>query len=63
MTTPTTRTPRFEAYCNHTVREGMNPLRCWSVFEADDSEDGRLVGESMLEADAIWVAALLEAAR
>lgn len=47
--------PRFEAYQDQHPRIP----RCWSVWENDGSEDGRLVAGSMTLSDAELVARLL----
>jgi len=50
---------RYEAY-----RDGdpAKANRCWSVFENDDSVDGRMVATSMTEEDAHHIAKLLNEA-
>lgn len=48
--------PRFVPYQD---RPGWDTIRCWSVFEDDESDDGRLVCQGMIEADARKIARLL----
>jgi hypothetical protein len=48
-----------EKYTAYRDGDPTKTKRCWSVFEDDGSQDGRLVATKMTEEDALKVAALL----